>query len=142
MENKTGAVFIDTNILIYAYSSTEPEKKEKVLSILENRTVFLSTQVINEFIWVMNKKYNVNMEKLKLIMNNLYDLYEVRNIGRLIIEKAIELSQKHKFAYWDSLILASALHSECSSVYSEDLQHDQIIEDKLKIENPFILSAE
>ena len=121
MENKTGAVFIDTNILIYAYSSTEPEKKEEVLSILENRTVFLSTQVINEFIWVMNKKYNVDMEKLKLIMNNLYDLYEVRNIGRLIIEKAIELSQKHKFAYWDSLILASALQSECSSVYSEDL---------------------
>ena len=36
-------VFMDTNILIYAYSETEPEKKEKVLSLLEQKAVCLST---------------------------------------------------------------------------------------------------
>ena len=41
-------VFIDTNVLIYAYSETEPEKKEKVLSLLEQKAVCLSTQVIVE----------------------------------------------------------------------------------------------
>lgn len=52
-------VFVDTNLLIYAYSATEPEKKEIVLKLLEEHDIIISTQVINEFIWVMNRKFGV-----------------------------------------------------------------------------------
>ena len=50
-------VFVDTNVLIYAYSSTELNKKQKSLDILSAEQIILSTQVINEFIWVMNKNF-------------------------------------------------------------------------------------
>jgi predicted nucleic acid-binding protein len=42
-----------------------------------------------------------------------------------------------KYSYWDSLIIASALKNNCSICYSEDMQHGQLIEDRLKVINPF-----
>ncbi len=64
MVTENAKVFIDTNILLYAYSSSEIAKKEKVLLLLENEIISLSTQVINEFIWVMSRKFNVGMDSL------------------------------------------------------------------------------
>jgi predicted nucleic acid-binding protein len=52
--------------------------------------------------------------------------------------KAIEIRGRYGFSYWDSLIVATALLSGCSILYSEDMQHDQVIESTLKIINPFI----
>jgi predicted nucleic acid-binding protein len=40
-------------------------------------------------------------------------------------------------SYWDSLIISSALESGCKILYTEDMHHNQIIEGKLKIINPF-----
>ena len=137
-ETENIRIFLDTNILIYAYSDTELEKKEKVLSILENELVSISTQVINEFIWVMNKKYDVDMNSLRIITNNLFELYDVSMITKTTINKAIDISQDMSYSYWDSLMLSSALESMCDTFYTEDLQHGQIIENKLKIVNPFI----
>jgi len=53
------------------------------------------------------------------------------------VEKAWHIRIKYQFSYWDSLIVASALGMNCSVLYTEDLQHNQIIEEKLKIVNPF-----
>lgn len=52
--------------------------------------------------------------------------------------KAIEIRGRYGFSYWDSLIVGTALLSGCSILYSEDMQHDQVIENTLKIINPFI----
>jgi len=67
--------FLDTNILIYAYSVTETEKKEKALQILGSPNIIISTQVINEFIWVMNKKYTVDFSLLGLIVQSFFELF-------------------------------------------------------------------
>ncbi len=67
MAAESGDIFVDTNILIYAYSDTELEKKKKVLSLLTTESVAISTQVVNEFIWVMHRKFNVEYGLLKLI---------------------------------------------------------------------------
>ena len=73
MKDKT---FIDTNVFIYAYSKTEPEKKNIALEILESYDVIISTQVINEFIWVMNKKFSVQIEKLMDLSNKLFQKFQ------------------------------------------------------------------
>lgn len=44
---------------------------------------------------------------------------------------------KYKYSYWDSLILASAIENNCSILYTEDMQYNQIIEKQLKLINPF-----
>jgi len=48
-----------------------------------------------------------------------------------------DLRLKYKFSYWDSLIIASALESGCGILYTEDMQDGQVIEDRLRIVNPF-----
>jgi predicted nucleic acid-binding protein len=53
--------------------------------------------------------------------------------------KAIEIHFSYHFSFYDSLIIAAALQSNCATLYSEDLQHGQAIEGKLNIVNPFII---
>jgi predicted nucleic acid-binding protein len=50
---------------------------------------------------------------------------------------AWELRITHKFSYWDSLIVASALQAGCTTLYTEDLNHGMIVDKKLHIVNPF-----
>lgn len=53
------------------------------------------------------------------------------------VRQAFDISSKHGFSHWDSLIIASALEAGCTTLYSEDLQNGQVINGKLKIQNPF-----
>lgn len=131
-------VFVDTNILLYAYSDTEIERKEAVLSLLEQEKVYFSTQVINEFIWIMNRKFNVDMNSLKLITEGIFEMYKVMLIDKASITTAADISSKYKFSYWDSLMISSAIASNCNILYTEDLQHGQVIENRLTVINPFI----
>ncbi|MBN8563495.1 MAG: PIN domain-containing protein [Leptolyngbya sp. UWPOB_LEPTO1] len=50
---------------------------------------------------------------------------------------ALTISDRYNYAYWDSLILATALLNDCSIVYSEDMQHNQFINQAVRIINPF-----
>ena len=52
--------------------------------------------------------------------------------------KAIELKDKYNLQYYDALIIATALENYCNIIFSEDMQHNQIIENQLTIINPFI----
>ena len=47
------------------------------------------------------------------------------------------IRDKYLFSYWDSMITAAALIGGCNILYSEDLQHDQLIENQVRIINPF-----
>ncbi|MGB4268879.1 MAG: PIN domain-containing protein [Spirochaetota bacterium] len=130
-------VFIDTNILIYAFSETEPEKRDIVLSLLEYNEIIISTQVINEFIWVLNKKFKINYNDIKKLITSLYTNLNVVAIDLTDITNAMDIAIKYKFSYWDSLIISSALKNKCIILYTEDLQNNQVIKNKIRIINPF-----
>jgi predicted nucleic acid-binding protein len=70
----------------------------------------------------------------------LYEIIDSANVVSLslpTIESCLRLKEKYCYSWWDSLILASALESDCVTVYSEDMQDGQLIEDRLTIKNPF-----
>jgi predicted nucleic acid-binding protein len=54
-----------------------------------------------------------------------------------LYQRALEIVERYRFSWYDSLIVASALESRCEVLYSEDLQHKQRIE-SLEIVNPFL----
>lgn len=136
---KAKSLFLDTNIWIYAYSDTEKEKRDIVLKLLNEDRICLSSQVVNEFIWVMSRKYRVDFDTLGKIVEGLFDLYPIDLPDRNTIVKATGISKKYSFSYWDSLMVASALKQECSILFTEDLHHGQRIENRLTIQNPFVL---
>jgi predicted nucleic acid-binding protein len=43
----------------------------------------------------------------------------------------------YDFQLFDGIIVASALEANCDVLYSEDMQHGQIIEVSMKIINPY-----
>jgi predicted nucleic acid-binding protein len=112
--------------LVYLYSKTEPQKKQIVLKLLSSKNVTISTQVIGEFVWVMYRKFGIEREKL-----------EVVPINPKTVKKALNIFEVYKLPSWDSLIVASALEANCSILYTEDMQNGQVIENRLKIVNPF-----
>ena len=67
----------------------------------------------------------------------LEEEFELHPVNTSIIKKAIDIKARYKFSFWDSLIVASALENKCGILYTEDLQHDQVIETTLKVVNPF-----
>jgi predicted nucleic acid-binding protein len=48
------------------------------------------------------------------------------------------LRRSYAVSFWDSLVIASALQAQVSVLYSEDLQHEQVIDGRLRIINPFV----
>ena len=131
-------VFVDTNILIYAFSKTEEEKQQKALEILDNSWPTISTQVIREFISVGTTKHKQPLEKVISQVRNIVDAVDVVNEDMGIIDKGIEIHQRYKFRFYDSLIIAAAITANCTILYSEDMHHGQVIEKTLTIVNPFV----
>ena len=129
--------FIDTNIWVYAHLQGTDKRCEAALELLETLPLLVSsTQVLNEYYSVMLRKRFAD----NLIQDNVEVIIEVTDI-RVVeiatIRRAHQIKLKYGFSYWDSLVIASALESECQRLYSEDMQHNQMIESCLMIVNPF-----
>ena len=131
-------VFLDTNIFVYLYSEDEPEKQSIILDILEQANCVTSTQVLNEFCSVCLRKLKTPVNEVLQSIEEIRDNCELCYIDIEIIKKTLKLNSKYGYSYYDCLILASALLNDCAYLYSEDMQHNQLIEEKLKIINPFL----
>ena len=127
--------FLDSNILIYLLGTDEP-KKEKATILLDPR-FNISTQVVAENVNACLRKFKLTKEKAFSHGDFLLSKFNVITIEKSFFPIAFHLSTKYQFSFWDSLIVASALQSDCTLIYSEDMQDGLLIEGKLKIVNPF-----
>jgi predicted nucleic acid-binding protein len=128
---------VDTNVLIYLHQEPTSFKTERSKEIVSNSPV-LSTQVISEYLNVLKRLSKA--PKLRLIehCSVLIDACEVSTINKEILAKSRDLILRYDFQLFDSIIVASALQANCSILYSEDFQHNQLVENQLTIVNPFI----
>lgn len=128
--------FIDTNIFLYAFCDKDIHKQGIAKEIvLQNYSI--SVQVINETSNNLIKKLNFNEDNIKSFLQSAYTKYEIIGFTENIFIKASNVRMQLKYSYYDSLIIAAALESQCTFLYSEDLQHNHLIENQLKIINPF-----
>ena len=134
MKDKT---FLDTNILIYGYSVTEPEKQKVAESIAEPGKSFISTQVLQEFSNIMHKKFELDWHEIILAISEISESYKIFINQPETIRSACIIAKKYQYSFYDSLIISAALEVNCKILYTEDLQHNQLIEKKLRIINPF-----
>jgi predicted nucleic acid-binding protein len=127
--------FIDTNVVIYALGQKSP-KKSKALALIKTNPV-ISTQVLSEMAHTMSRKFHLPYTRISLVVDILSTRCEVALIDKGTLRRAIELCLKYSYSYYDSLILASAIESQCSVLYSEDMHQCQVIDGTLTIVNPF-----
>lgn len=131
-------VFLDTNILLYAFS-TKNEEKHSIAKNLVLSNAVISVQVINEVTVNLLKKFNFNEEQVQQFLQSSYNRYEISELNYETFSKASNVRKNHLLSYYDSVIVAAALLSNCTTLYSEDMHHELIIEKQLKIINPFLV---
>ena len=132
-------IFIDTNIIIYCYSNSEMEKRIICQKLFETYSELnISKQVINEMTNILFKKFKLSSFDIKNTIEQISNIVFTCDFNFDTQIKAIELKDKYNLQYYDALIIATALENNCNIIFSEDMQHNQIIENKLTIINPFI----
>ena len=127
--------FFDTNIVLYALSK-DFQRKEHMAELL-NEGCTLSTQVFAESANVMRRKFSCSIAEIENFHDALLDVCRLRRIESSTIRRALQVAGRYGYSLYDSLIIATALEADCERLYSEDMQHGQLIDKRLTIINPF-----
>lgn len=139
IENYNYLYFVDSNIWLYAFSTNKKEETKRILAkqIILEKQIFISTQVINEVSFNLFKKHKLDEVSILNLINSFYNHYQVVQFNQNIYELASNLRSNYCLSFWDSLIVASALFANADILYSEDMQHNLIVDKQLTIINPF-----
>lgn len=131
-------VFIDSNIVLYALGNDE-EKKTVAFDLLTALPApYLSTQVINECSHVLRRKLKRSPSQVTEDLSAIIALVNLLDVSINEVYTAWRLSERYGYGHYDSLILATALTNNCDILYSEDMQHKQLVENQLTVINPFV----
>jgi predicted nucleic acid-binding protein len=134
-------IFIDTNIIIYAYDVTAGNKHKVARNILtelwNSGMGVISTQVLQEFFVNAIQKIPRPIDKklAKEIVRDFLKWNVVVSNGDSILD-AIDICVKYGYSFWDSMIIEAAIKGGAAVLMSEDLQDGQVISGVI-IRNPF-----
>ena len=137
-----GYQFVDTNILVYAHDTSAGAKRDRAARLLEelweSRNGCLSIQVLQEFYVNITRKVARPLDS-GAAAQILADLavWRVHVPGVQDVLDAIGLQCRYSISFWDAMILQSAVRLGCESVWSEDLNSDQMY-DGVRIVSPFV----
>lgn len=137
----TESIFIDTNILVYAFDRSAGRKQSLaskiVASCWENENGCISIQVLQEFYITVTRKlaHPLPFGDARQIIADLSHWHLHSPSGEDILQ-AIDFQQKVSLSFWDAMIIQSAVCLGCRTLISEDLNSGQTIGD-LIIKNPF-----
>ncbi|MBI5437475.1 MAG: PIN domain-containing protein [Nitrosomonadales bacterium] len=129
-------VFLDSNIVLYALG--DDDKKSRIAAALIEASPWISTQVINECSHVLHRKLQWSPGKIDEHLSAMLRLVQLADVGLSEIRSAWALAERYGFGHYDSLIVAAALHTGSATLYTEDMRHEQVIEGRLTLINPFV----
>ncbi len=134
--------FVDTNILIYAHDVDAQAKHEIAKGILGElwgqRTGVLSLQVLQEFYVNVTQKIKapLNQNAAREVIRT-YTPWVRSWITPATVVRASEIGEIWKVSFWDAMILAAAEQNEAAQLFSEDLNHGEVIAG-VRVVNPFL----
>jgi len=129
--------FIDTNIVIYTLS--QDELKQKAAIVLLAKKPVVSVQVLSETANIMRKKLGFDISSVRIIIDRIAnECTTIQPLSVNTLRDGLDLSERYGFSHFDSLIVASALNADCTKLYSEDMHHGLIVNQRLTIINPFV----
>jgi predicted nucleic acid-binding protein len=127
--------FFDTSVLLYLLSD-DTVKADRVETLLGARGV-ISVQVLNEFAVVALQKLQMPLHEVREILDTIRAVCTVEPITVDAHDRGLAVFERYRFSFYDSILVATALISGAKTLYSEDLQHGQVIDKQLRVTNPF-----
>jgi predicted nucleic acid-binding protein len=131
------SVFLDTNILVYAHTDLDPEKQKIAQEIMRANQSIISTQVLQELANTLKKKFNHSWGDIAKVLAEASINNEIFINDQVTVTQACNVANRYGYSFYDSLIISAALATATKVLYSEDLQESQIIEGRIRVENPF-----
>jgi len=131
--------FFDTNVLVYI-ASADSRKADRAEEIIGEGGM-ISVQVLNELTNVARRKLALRWPETREFLAMVRDLLTVQPITVDIHETGLALAERYTLATYDAMIVASALHADCDTLWSEDMQHGMVFDDGLRIVNPFRIAT-
>lgn len=134
-------VFVDTNLLVYRFDTTEPEKQRRAerwhKHLWRDRSGRLSVQVLQELYSSLTRKLDEPMEpaEARTVVRSLLSWNPVP-VDPRTIEGAWRLEDRYSLSWWDALIVSAAQIAGCGHLLTEDLSHDQDL-DGVRVVDPF-----
>jgi predicted nucleic acid-binding protein len=131
--------FVDTNVLVYAHDGGAGAKHDKAVDLLtrlfEAGDGCLSFQVLAEFYWAATRKMGMKSEEAEQTIHDLRG-WTIHCPAYADLLKASRLHRRHKLAWWDALVLNSAIELGCSVLWSEDFADGRRF-GPVTVRNPF-----
>ena len=135
-------IFVDTNVLVYAYDRSEPIKQAIAVtvlaSIVRSGAGVISAQVLSEFFNAVTRKIPapLTLEEAHARVQNLLRLLHVVPVTDLIVLEAVRGVREHQLSLWDAQIWAAARLNQIPVILSEDFRGDLVLEG-IRVVDPF-----
>ncbi|HKT49612.1 MAG TPA: PIN domain-containing protein [Candidatus Angelobacter sp.] len=135
--------FLDTNIFVYSFDDTDVKKARRASELIQSgvttRKGVVSYQVVQEFLNVALRKFAQPMSaaEAEQYLSTVFRPLLAIHSSHSLFSEAVQLTGRHRLSWYDSLIVAAALASECDILYSEDLQHGRRF-GSVQVKNPFV----
>ena len=135
------AIFVDTNVLVYALDAGRREKHERAVAWMDaiwaSRRGRLSFQVLQEFYVTVTQKLAPGLDRDRA-RAEVRDLMVWRPVAMApaVHEGAWSVQDRFSISWWDALIVSAAQVSGCQFLLTEDLQDGQDL-DGTQVVNPF-----
>ncbi len=137
--NEARRFSLDTNVLIYPFSSREPAKAARARTIIHAALTgdcILTVQALGEFFHATTRKRLLTPDVASDQVANWVAAFRVEAAGVDDIQSALRLHGRMHLAFWDALLLATLHEAGCTVLLSEDLQHGADY-DGVRVLNPF-----
>ena len=133
LQSENPLFFLDTNIFVYALLASEPRKKLRAVQLLE--------QALASHTGCVSFAQCFSVHECKQFIDAaMQPLNRVASSPELF-EAALNLHDETRCSFYDCLVIAAALQAGANVLYTEDLQHNQLIDGRLRIVNPFLAVA-
>ncbi|UAK24502.1 PIN domain-containing protein [Sphingomonas nostoxanthinifaciens] len=129
------ASFLDSNVLIYL-ASGNPAKADRVEALLAAGAL-ISVQVLNETANVLRRKAGFSWPETHAFLAAIRPLVDVAPLTIATHDAGLRLAELYRLSLYDAMIVAAARLAGCDMLWSEDMHDGLVIDDALRIRNPF-----
>lgn len=127
--------FFDTNVLVYI-ASDDRVKADRAEAMIGSGGA-ISVQVLNELTNVARRKMQMSWQETHAFLSLLRGLLTVHPLTVEMHETGLTLAERYGLSTYDAMIAAAALHTDCDTLWSEDMQHGMALNGQLRISDPF-----
>jgi len=137
----TAAVFVDTNVFVYARDASKPEKQAAAETWLRQLWIEqrgrTSMQVLCEHYTVVTHKLNPGLAPEDAWEDvTAWLAWKPQLIDGNILARVHTIERRYGLSWWDAMIVAAAQLQDCSVLLTENLQHGFRCEG-VTIQSPF-----